>query len=162
MVFFIAGEIDSGKTARMLSVHDCLPLGTCRGFLSIKSYCAGDFAGYDLFELGSGYTLPLARLSLLYGGQFAKPFTFDRFTFDQASFDYGCGRILDAAADDECRNIFIDEVGPMELSGLAFAPALRSLVQSGATTRKSIYIAARLSCIGRISSSFGIDAFTML
>ena len=162
MIFFIAGGIDSGKTARMRSAYDALPSGTCMGFLSVKSYCSGEFIGYDLVELASEAVIPLARLSLLYGGQFAKPFTFDRFTFDQSAFDYGCMRILEAAAAKACLGIFIDEVGPMELSGLAFAPALEGIIGSRAFVSKDIYIAARSSCVDQICSLFGLEPNSVL
>ena len=162
MIFFIAGGIDSGKTARMRSAYDALPSGTCMGFLSVKSYCSGEFIGYDLVELASEAVIPLARLSLLYGGNFSKPFTFDRFTFDQSAFDYGCMRILEAASDKSCLSIFIDEVGPMELSELAFAPALTGIIESRSFMSKDIYIAARSSCVDHICSLFGIESFSML
>ncbi len=162
MILFVAGSIGSGKTSRMRSIYDGLPMGSCRGFLSVKSYSSGDFTGYDLLELDSGFSMPLARLSILYKGEFSLPFTFDRFTFDQSAFDYGCLRLIEAATDDKCRSIFIDEIGPMEISGLAFAPALRSLVLSGAAIRKDIYIAARETSIDEICSLFGIESFNML
>lgn len=162
MVFIIAGGIDSGKTARLKSAYASLPSGTCRGFLSVKSYSDGQFTGYDLFELGTGATRPLARLTSLYRRQFAKPFVFDRFTFDQSAFDYGCGGLLEAAQDDVCQAIFIDEVGPMELSGLAFAPALRRIMQLNVLSGKDIYIAIRSSCIAEICSSFGIRSYSVL
>lgn len=162
MIFFIAGDIDSGKTARLKSVYRSLPLGTSEGFLSVKTYSGVDFTGYELVELGSGHAIPLARLSTAYRGGFAKPFAFDRFIFDQSAFDYGCDKILDAAEDDACLSILIDEAGPMELSGLAFAPALKAIIGSRAHVRKDIYIAARSSCIGELCSRFGIETYSML
>lgn len=162
MIFIIAGGIDSGKTARLKSAYEALPSGTCRGFLSVKSFSASQFDGYDLLELGTRTMMPLARLTSHYRGQFVKPFVFDRFTFDQSAFDYGCIRLLEAAADSACRGIFIDEVGPMELSGLAFAPALREILQPQILCSKDFYIAARSSCIAEVCSSFGIRSYSML
>lgn len=162
MIFIVAGGIDSGKTARLQSAYESLPSGTCMGFLSMKFYSAGHFAGYDLFELGTGSVLPLARLTSLYSQQFAKSFAFDRFTFDQSAFNYGCGRLLEAASDRGCKAIFIDEVGPMELSGLAFSPALRRIIEPQVLSRKDIYMAVRSSCIEEVCSSFGIRSYLML
>lgn len=106
--------------------------------------------------------MPLGRLSSLYRGQFRSPFAFDRFTFDQEAFDYGCREILEGAEDGRCLNVIIDEVGPMELAGFAFAPALRGIVERRTFASKDIYIAVRSSCVGQVCSLFGIEVYSVL
>jgi len=158
MIRIVSGPIDSGKTTRMQRRYAACRPNSAAGFISPK-ICAGDrFRGYQLCSLVDGRTAPLALLEEEYTDQFEAAFQFDRFIFAKAGFQLGASIIEDLLAAGFEGEIFIDEIGPLELSGHGFATALTRVLRAG----NDLTISVRQSCLDEVLATFGIKEYLVL
>ena len=170
MVYIISGEIGSGKTTRMLELYSKAVLGTADGLVSRKIYLgAGESSpvslegesreseagpiGYELLRLSNGESRVLVMLASHYNGEFEKSFRFDRFVFSEDGFRFGEGVIEELLEDDSISDIYIDEIGPIELKGQGFCQILHKALQ----TDKNLYLSVRSKCLDRVLERFGIE-----
>ena len=72
--------------------------------------------------------------------------------FSQEAFDFVVQGLLSIYWDDTVTAIFLDEAGPLELSGLGFARILPILLHSG----KEIYLTVRRACLEQFLIEFDI------
>jgi nucleoside-triphosphatase THEP1 len=126
MVFILTGAQGSGKTSLL---QNLVPLvrrhgRTAAGIRAPMVMDNGTRAGYNVEDVRTGDMLPLCRLGQENAAATAGPFGFDpdglRFGLDALS--------LDAVAQRDI--VLLDEIGPLELQGGGWAPALRTLLQS--------------------------------
>jgi nucleoside-triphosphatase THEP1 len=122
-VFIISGEQGSGKTTTLDGIVRALRANdvTVRGFLSHVIRNNGDRTGYDLEILGTGDRIPLCRRDGITGDETAGPFT-----FTPGGVVAGMAA-LGAGADGSEDVTIVDEVGPLEMKGKGWAPALPGL-----------------------------------
>jgi len=122
MILVLTGPIHSGKTTllRKLLVGlktEGLPVS---GYLSLLVMNEGKTAGYDLFDVKNGSSIPLLRTEGEAGWQKVGPYFFLPRGLEAAAaaiLGYRPGEIL-----------IVDEVGPMELSGRGVWPALSEVL----------------------------------
>jgi len=158
MIRIVSGPIDSGKTTRMQRRYAACRPNTAAGFISPKIYIGDRFQGYQICSLADGRTAPLALLQEEYTGQFVPAFQFDRFIFAQAGFELGVSIIEDLLAAGFRGEIFIDEIGPLELSGRGFAATLTRVLRTG----NDLTICVRESCLEEVLAKFGIKEYLVL
>lgn len=122
MIFILTGPVHSGKTTLLKrAVHELKKQGIgVDGFLSEAIIEGQAIAGYNLFDIKSEITIPLIRKT----GQRAWQRIGDYFFFPQG---------LTMAKDIILRSReadlgVVDEVGPLELSGKGFWPALLQVI----------------------------------
>ncbi|MFH1154574.1 MAG: nucleoside-triphosphatase [Pseudomonadota bacterium] len=118
----ITGNIHSGKTTLAETLVTALTRSGIRaaGILARGLWKNNLREGFDLVNLTSGTVTPLARRSE--GTETGTPYL-----FFQAGIDEG----FRALSMDLCRTagiILIDEIGPLELRGLGWAPCLTPLL----------------------------------
>ncbi len=116
----LTGPRASGKTQFLLSLAEELrsrgiPAG---GILAPGIWQEGRRSGYDLLEPLPNRQMPLCRLDPLAGGICIGPFH-----FDPAAIAAG-RQALTSAASGRLPVIFVDEIGPLEMQGQGWAPAL--------------------------------------
>jgi nucleoside-triphosphatase THEP1 len=170
MIWLISGEIDSGKTSRILEIYRQKTAGQAGGFISRKVYQDNIFRGYEIVRLPDGPRMPLARLGpeknqvdkvCLDKRRFAESseaFPYGQFIFSQAGFLFGENIILELLSAEAVRDIFIDEIGPLELQGRGFCRILLKALQSG----KNLYISVRTSCLQAFLEKFNIEEYTII
>ena len=158
MIRIVSGPIDSGKTARMQQRYAACRANTAAGFLSTKIFAGERFRGYQICSLADGQTAPLALLEEEYTDQFEPTFQFDRFIFAQAGFELGASIIENLLAAGFGGEFFIDEIGPLELSGRGFAEALGRVLQAG----NDLTLSVRQSCLAEVVAKFGIEQYLVL
>jgi nucleoside-triphosphatase len=95
----------------------------------------GQRVGYDVVDLRSGERRQLARLPVSRDA----PTSVGPYEFDPAAIDAGNAAIV-AAVRDGMELIAIDEVGPLELRGLGWAPALRIALEDCARAQHLIVV----------------------
>ncbi len=126
VVYILTGPQGSGKTTMLQSL---VPLVrrhglTAAGIRAPVVMDNGTRAGYNVEDVRTGDMLPLCRLGHVNPAATAGPFGFDpaglRFGLDALS--------LDAVAQRDI--VLLDEIGPLELEGGGWAPALRTLLES--------------------------------
>lgn len=129
MIFFITGESGSGKTTLMRElstrfIHKGVVAG---GFLAPGKWEQGHRSGFSLLNLLTQEESPLASVEPL-GSVLQGPFSFDALALQQ-----GVQLLLKQANDQSIDILFVDEVGPLELRGGGWAPALKVLSASQIT-----------------------------
>ena len=158
MIRIVSGPIDSGKTTRMQRRYAACRPNSAAGFISPKIFAGDRFRGYQICSLADGRSAPLALLQEEYTDQFAPAFQLDRFIFAQTGLELGASIIEDLMGAGFRGEIFIDEIGPLELSGRGFAATLTRVMQAG----NDLTISVRESCLDEVLVTFGIKEYLVL
>jgi nucleoside-triphosphatase THEP1 len=122
MIFVLTGSVHSGKTTllkRMVQEFKQEKL-MADGFLSEAIFKGQERVGYDLFDLKKEKSIPLLRKSGKKDWQSVGSYFFVPSGLEEAQ------RIISRSkSSDIC---VVDEVGPLELSGKGFWPALKPIL----------------------------------
>ncbi len=165
MIYIISGGIDSGKTSGMIELYRRSAPGSGDGLVTRKIYAkpkpgmalegskrdSDDFIGYELLRLSTGESQVLLLLASKYNGEFQDSFTFGRFVFSQEGFRFGKAVIQELLDNENIQDIYLDEVGPVELQGKGFCSILRKAMKSD----KNLYLTVRDQCLEELLEKFG-------
>ena len=119
-ITLVSSPVDSGKTSylqKRFSDHS-----GAAGILSLPVFRNGRKRGYYAYDIGSGEAMLLASELPIHPS-----FTFRRFYFSEYGFDFARERILSSF---HSPVLVIDEIGPLELEGAGFAPALEECARN--------------------------------
>jgi nucleoside-triphosphatase len=146
----ISGARGIGKTTWL---RRCVAVRTAAGSVvggiaSPAVFTGMQRAGYDLLDLRTGASQPLARVVTTR----SQAPTIGHYRFDQAAIDAGNAAIL-AAISDGLDLIAIDEVGPLEIAGHGWAPALVHALAS-CTHRQELVLVVRTSLVATLPARF--------
>lgn len=158
MIYIVAGDIDSGKTARMFNLYQKMRPEEADGFISPKVYQDGCFRGYEIVRLSNGEKRVLAGLAGAGAPEFTDYFQYDRFLFSREGFQFGETLLRNLLKDAAIKNVFIDEIGPLELQGLGFHDILLEALQSS----RDIYLCLRSSCLESVLTRFAITDYKLV
>ena len=151
VIHCITGHQGAGKTAFLSRVVQALQARgiAVYGFLSHVVMVDGRRAGYDISFPFTGARMPLCRSDAALGGEQVGPFNFSREAI-------AAGRAaLAEGADDEAAVWIVDEVGPLEIQGNGWAPALPALLNRSAGT---VIMVVRPDLLARAQEQFGFSA----
>jgi len=137
MIFILTGPVHSGKTTllkRTILEFKRKKL-VVSGFLSKAVFRGRERIGYDLFDLKEEKSIPLIRREGRKDWQSVGSYFFVPSGLEEAQRIISCSKNSDICV--------VDEVGPLELSGKGFWPALKPILFPPLTTflitvRKSI------------------------
>jgi nucleoside-triphosphatase THEP1 len=145
-VVIITGKINSGKTTMMEKLFERKktegksPVGIiARGVFRGKAK-----VGFDVVDLSTGSSMPLARI----GREIRGGFSVGKFTFSNEGFQFAQKVLLNFKYNDI---VFLDEVGPLELDGKGYANCLKTLLDSDIS---KLYIAVRSECLPEFMEKF--------
>lgn len=119
------------------------------GFYSRKITEGEERLGYDLVDLASGDSKPLAREKDKAPAGWKGGTDHGHFLFSEEGFAFG-EKIVDRALADGVRTIFLDEIGKLELEGGGFAQLLRRLTDA----EVALYIGCRKVNIEPLKETF--------
>ncbi len=148
-VYILTGPQGSGKTTLLkellvqLRQHGCAVAGI-RAPVVMKD---GTRIGYDIVDVHTGVTLPLCRI-----GQRDPVASAGPFGFDLEGIRLGTAALLLEAAG-RCDLVVVDEIGPLELNGGGWAPALRPLLESYAGR---LLLVVRPDILGKVLEQWNI------
>ncbi len=129
-VTIITGSLHSGKTTLALAVNDILKSEqiSTYGFLTPGYMKNGQRTGFDILSARTGEKTAFAIKGI--GGDAVRT---GRFSFYESGFRFG-RQCLEMPAIPEKSVVFIDEIGPLELTGKGWDPCVRpALERSGAS-----------------------------
>ena len=155
MVYWITGLIHSGKSTTLLKhFNESIESGThSGGFVSEKFADTTNRFSYTLKNLSSSDKFPLAIDQSDFKGEFEKIYAFDRFYFNQDAFDYGNALLIALSKNPHIQNIFIDEIGVVELEGNGFSKGFQAALSS----QKNVYVCVRNKWLPRVVAHFQIS-----
>jgi nucleoside-triphosphatase THEP1 len=148
-LFILAGGTGSGKTTRATEVVERLRARGVRvaGILAPGLLEDGTRTGFDIVNLATGET---ARLAREHAGGEARHAQWSRFAFSAEGLALGRKALgPDSRAADV---VLVDEVGPFELAGGGWAPALDELARDGAG---SLVLVVRSSIVDAVKRRWG-------
>jgi nucleoside-triphosphatase THEP1 len=148
-VFLITGPQGSGKTSFLLALAEELRgQGKTPGGIAAPVVLKGsERIGYDLLDLKTGERVTLARKNVTPTGMRAGPFA-----FLPAAIAFGEQALASAAARRTCV-IALDEIGPLELAGKGWSPALSALLSSPPGV---LLLVIRPDLIGRVTERWNL------
>jgi nucleoside-triphosphatase len=126
---------------------------TVGGIASPAAFANGQRIGYDLEDIRRGIRRPLAREVTAAD----ETPTIGVYRFDEAAIAEG-NAAVSAAVQDGVDVIAIDEIGPLELEGRGWAPALAFALQT-CNSAQELVIAVRTSLVDALPSHFPAPAW---
>jgi nucleoside-triphosphatase THEP1 len=134
-VILVTGKVNSGKTThleKLITEKKTKGLAVS-GIIARGIFENNQKIGYDVVDLVSGSSLPLARTS-----EFPESdFRLGKFAFSSKAFAFATKALLDYAPGGV---VFLDEAGPLELGGKGYADCIRILLEADI---QSLYIVVR-------------------
>ncbi len=124
-IIVITGDIRQGKTTFVRKLADHLQKENLKvsGFLAIGKDSNGERKGFDLLNLRTNETITICTTFFR-----KNHLHFGRFYFDPVAFESGNQWLINSTSDNP-DVIVIDEVGPLELNGKGWSPAMDYLVR---------------------------------
>ncbi len=104
-------------------------------------------------SLDSDETAILALKREAYDGRFTQACRLGDYVFSEEAFRLGNGILRRLTEDPAVRAVFLDEAGPLELSGRGFAESLPALARS----EKDLFIAVRAGCLADFLRTYEIE-----
>jgi nucleoside-triphosphatase THEP1 len=151
-VHIIAGEVNTGKTARLLSIYRETGLGD--GFINTKIYKAGQHAGQRIVRLSTGESENFSFKKEFIPLNWDEEYSYDVYSFSRRGLMFADKTVWDIIAKG-IEPAFIDEIGPLELQQKGFFGIFTLLLK----INKEIYITVRDSCVERVIKEFGIEKY---
>lgn len=156
MVYIITGEVGAGKTTYCDRLYKVLA-GRCLsrpgGIISRRVVKDEKTVGYDLYPLGTdAVSWPLVRLDDWKPADWDEVTRCGRFSFSGRAFERAGRHLLECAAGG-ISPVFIDEVGPVELSGNGFAQVIEELLIQNV----DLCLTVRTACIAEVILKFKIQ-----
>jgi nucleoside-triphosphatase THEP1 len=158
MIYIISGAVDEGKTRMMAAIYTKLKKGD--GFISKKIYEGpnpGVFSGYEIIRLATGQGKPLAYKTGHIPPRWDEIYACGPYRFSKAGLEFARG-IIENIIDRDIAPVFIDEIGPLELTGKGFAPLLKRALKTG----KDIYITVRNFCVADVIEKFALRDYEII
>jgi nucleoside-triphosphatase THEP1 len=156
MIHIVTGAIDEGKTRKMNEIYHQLRQGD--GFLSNKIFIdPSTFTGYEIQRLGSGERIPLAYKAEYIPAVWDEAYRLGPYSFSREAFRF-VDKMIDEIVGSDIEPVFIDEIGPLELSGRGFFTAVVKVLN----THKEVYITVRTHCVEDVINKFNIRDYTII
>jgi nucleoside-triphosphatase THEP1 len=144
--FITKGEGKSREEAVLVAFRS---VPGAAGFHSVKIESEGRRIGYDLVDLKSGASVPLAREREHIPSGWRETLSHGHFSFSEEGFKRG-EEIVIEALESGVKAIFLDEIGKLELEGRGFAHLIGRCLKAGA----DLYIGCRKMNIEAIREEF--------
>ncbi len=145
MLYIIAGERNEGKTRAAEELF--IRLGG-DGIISPKVISGGSFTGYEARRLSTGERMPLAAPAGSTTPNWDEAYRQGSFSFSRKGLEFAC-RVLEEIFVSGISPVFIDEVGPLELSGRGFTCVTPECVNG-----RDVYLTVRTRLAGRVIDIF--------
>ena len=152
----VSGAIDSGKTGwcRKLAAGK----SNCAGVLLAKVYRQGKRIGYDAVHLPGCEQIPFARISGYEPHDWQAAQRLGSFSFSGPALQ--AANIWLSQAADQPVDVFVDEIGPLELGGGGLAAGLRAVLASRVV--QEVYVVIRRDCVKAVCDHFGIGEYKLV
>lgn len=156
MIQILTGPVNSGKTSWILNDFQTHP--EADGFACKKVFASGVHIGYDLLHLPTGITCPFIRVTGHLPPAWEEVAQLnERFSFSAAGLLFA-RHITQNAILNHASRFYLDEIGPLELSGRGFNHLLTALL--GAEI--DLVIAVRDSKLPQILAAFEITSYQLI
>jgi nucleoside-triphosphatase THEP1 len=145
-IIIVTGEINSGKTTLLekLVKEEKTKGLTPTGIIARGIFDGKIKIGFDVIDLSSGISMPLARTDR----PFDNGFVIGKYYFSGDAFKFAQDALLNFRPHGV---VFLDEAGPLELEGRGHADCLRILIDSNIIR---LYVSVRSECLKEFIEKF--------
>jgi Predicted nucleotide kinase len=154
MVYFITGEIQSGKSTYLLSLYYKYQIGD--GFYNRRIYRDSIDIGQEMIRLSTGASCHFSAQINYKPKDWDEIYSFSNYSFSKDGIDF-----VEKILVEELQNtepFYIDEIGPLELMDKGLSQAFNKLLQ----TSKDIYAVVRNRCLCEVIQKFKIKEYRIL
>lgn len=151
MINIITGNIQSGKTTKMISLFEKCKQGD--GFVCKKVIKDEKFVGYNIVHLQTEKFVPFVYLKKYIPEKWNEKNQFGRFSFSKEGFIFA-DKIIDSIIKRNIEPIFIDEVGPVEI---LLKKGFHKIVKKVLNTDKKCFLTVRSDMVDGFCEEFGVD-----
>lgn len=155
MLTIITGSIDSGKTAKLISLYRMKKTGG--GIALPKYYVNGQCAGQRIVRLSTGDSMIFSLKDPFIPDGFQARFRYSNYSFSTEGFLFA-KHVADEIMKDHISCVFWDEIGPLELNKKGFYSILCGFLAD----RKDLCTVVRDSCLQGFLRLFNITDYTLL
>lgn len=153
--YIITGEINSGKTTKLISIYKKLGYGD--GFALTKIYMDNNYIGQNIVRLSSGkgrcFSFKRNHIPLLWD----KFINYENYSFSKQGLLFA-NEIINEILMFGIEPIFIDEIGPLEILGSGFYSIFSKILKAN----KELYFTTRKDCLEEVISFFKISDYTII
>ena len=150
MVHIVTGQINEGKTTKLLSLFRKIRCGD--GFINQKVFVGGVNAGQEIIRLSTSEKRYFSfRQGFLPDG-WNEIYRYGSYSFSKEGYEFA-QKIVWNVIHDRIEPVFIDEIGPLELEGKGFNNLFIALLKAN----MEVYVAVRDSCVDEVIKEFKID-----
>lgn len=152
----VTGSIAQGKTSflKRLTEHARQNNISAGGILSLRLIENNTTAGYDVFDIMTGTSVPLCRSGL----NDDSLFSFGRFGFFNSGVEYGL-RAIEHALSERTRLLIIDEIGMAEVKGHLWNKSLLNVLQN---PPEHLFLSVRRDFTDAVVSRFAINEYRII
>lgn len=155
MVNIITGEINSGKTSRLLNLYGEINRGD--GFYCRKNYIANRYAGQMIVRLTTGESSCFSFKQNFIPTGWDECYTYEDYSFSRTGLIFA-NKIAMEIVKENIQPVFIDEIGPLELAGRGFHEILNQFLY----LETNLYLVIRASCLKEVINKYQINTFQMV
>lgn len=154
MINIITGDINSGKTSKLIDIFHAL--GNGDGFYNRKVYSSGHFIGQEIVRLSSGER-KLWSCRKYTAENWQEVYCYDVYSFSKEGLNFA-EDIIASILRSGTEPIFIDEIGPLELQEKGFHNLFNTCLECG----RELYIVIRESCVEAVVNKYNIQDYKII
>ena len=155
MVYIITGPVNSGKTTHLGRI--CMKTGSGDGFLLEKQIVEGRFIGQRIKRVGAADGHPFTCKTDHIPPGWDEMLSYGNFSFSREGLEYA-HQIIREAVEKKRTPIFIDEIGPLELSGKCFD----ELMKLALSIEADLFITVRDTCLNQVVNRYRLDSYCIV
>ena len=150
MVNIITGEIDSGKTTKILQIYNATRCGD--GFITKKIYINGTNAGQEIVRLSTGEGLVFSLKKCFIQEDWNERHSYYDYSFSEKGLKFA-EEIIESSIVKGIQPIYIDEIGPLEI---CYEQGLYNTFVNVLSGEKEIFVSVRYDCLEMFIKKFEI------
>jgi len=152
MIYFITGEIGSGKSTKLSSIYKALQNGD--GFYNVRRYQQTMTIGQDIVHLSTGKSMPFSRIDGFIPEDWDESEHFMNYSFSKQGLHF-TKDIMNRIINKKIKIAYIDELGNLELQKQGLYHYFEILLLQDI----DIYVVCRISCLKSVIELFHISDY---
>lgn len=154
MINFISGPVNSGKSTRLLEIYRKIRSGD--GFYNHRCFLNNEFIGQDLVRMSTGENIAFSRIKGHLQNDWDEIYQFRKFSFSRRGFEFAEKVLYESIIKQEL--IFLDEIGPVELSGEGFFNIFHWIINN----TDEAYVVCRDYCLEQVIRMFNVKEYRII
>lgn len=155
MIYLVVGKIGGGKSTLLHSIF----AATCQGdgLINRRVYQDDIWIGQDIVRLSTGEKVRFTIRDGYTPPNWDELWRLGNLTFSRNGMVFA-EQVMQELIDNAVSPIFLDEIGPLELSERGFHRQFLQMINAG----WNIYAAVRAECLDKVVAKYGLREFSLI